>query len=159
MIWLLFLSLANAGEGDFIVNIMEGELKDNPSRFAEWCESPEVIICKDSGLDSGTVEDTYQFLEQDISKVSMGTCECKVRPGKIQFGVQCFEREAHLGTTLINFNIPTGCMIGSVVQIKKDDTLVLTHEAAHSIGWMHSSLLNHLMFPVYKYVGWNTFGM
>jgi len=159
MLLIIFLTIAHSSENNFVVTMMEGEIEDDPVRYAEWCNEPEVVVCKNSGLDKSTVEGAYYFLGQSIDKIKMGECECKVKPGTIQFGVECFERGSRLGITFMGFDTTTECMIGSVVQIYEDKPIVITHEAGHSIGWMHSSLTNHIMFPFYRHAGWDTEGM
>jgi len=159
MLLLILITLANAEEGSFILNMVEGDIGERPVRYASWCSPPDVIVCEGSLIDIETVTDAYQFLSQDISSIKYGKCECKINRNQIQFGVECFDNDSSLGKTLFNFDKVDECMIGSVVQIYKPETIVIVHEAGHSAGWMHSSVIGHLMFPMYRYAGWNTYGM
>jgi hypothetical protein len=157
-ILLILMSFSYAQDNSITVNMFEGEVEGQPKRFASWCNPPKVTVCKGSGITKHEVAEAYEFLEHEVSSISNGKCECSVRPGEIQFGIECFEDNAP-GTTFLSFGTGEQCMTGSIVEINYNTSLVIVHEAAHSIGWMHSSEVGHLMFPVYRYAGWTVTGM
>jgi len=159
LLTILVIATALSSDGSIIINMSEGETLSSPSRYARWCEKPKLVICSGSNLNIRDIVNAYHKLNQKLSEVVEDKCECSLTPGVIKFGVECFDTSNLYGVTYLNFNIETECLNGSLVQIKKNDHLVLTHEAGHSIGWMHSSRYGHLMFGDYNRAGWSMEGM
>jgi hypothetical protein len=136
------------------------DLPITPERHAKWCHEPRVTVCRGSGLDLDTVSDAFDFIGQEFRSIERGKCECDIRQGEIQFGAnKCFdfkESKDH-GRTVTAF--VGECILGVVAGVETKEPIVITHEAGHSIGWMHSSAPYHLMFPFYDGAGWLMFGM
>jgi hypothetical protein len=131
-----------------------------PEKARRWCEAPKVHICDTSPFALDEVEATYSFFGQEVAEFTDVECNCDPEEGVIKFGVEgCFpgKRDSHHGVTRMLF---TGeCMNAAIVQVNTDEPLVVMHEAAHSIGWMHSYLPGHMMNPYYELAGWETVGM
>ena len=171
---LLIVSLSLAGScakhstPDFLAKVyphtqVAEEVEPDPTLLPEktkrWCSVPKVHICETSPFSREEVELAYDFFGQEISEYTEGTCGCDPEPGTITFGVEgCFpEKTGHHGVTRM---LSIGdCLQAAMVQVNTDEDLVAMHEAAHSVGWMHSIIPGHMMNPYYEYAGWITVGM
>jgi hypothetical protein len=131
-----------------------------PPQIAKWDQIPtSVVNCSNSSLDDSQIKDAYQYLGLDVEVVIENQCACKVVLGEIRFlNYKCFDASNNNhGMTRIVFDDNT--IVGVAVGIKTEEPMILAHEVGHTLGWMHSSIPGHLMYPRYAYGNSITVGM
>lgn len=131
-------------------------LPEIPHRIGTWHYEPSVKVCQNSEVTVRQVKDSFAVFGVEVEPEVISPCDCTLYPTEIRFvPASCAkewapEEENGYGFTAIHYLEKPGMLVSVAVSIVvKDDAVVLTHEVGHSLGWMHSSDSDHLMFPFY----------
>jgi hypothetical protein len=153
MLALLLVALSFASEPNMDNDI--SSLPGIPERIGNWHFDPSVRICENAEVSVQQVKDSYAIFGVEVEPTVIPACDCTLYPTEIRFvPASCAaewapeEKDAY-GFTAIHYFPEVGALVSVGVSIVKNDPIVLTHEVGHSLGWLHSSDSDHLMFPFY----------
>lgn len=133
-----------------------GLLKDDEplevKRNGYWAEEPVLILCPSAPF---TLEELQMVADKWESRghhfedvLDFSSCSDYQIPGFIT--IKTAGREIgnnHAGHARTSYDIETGIISGSSIEIFKDDLLVLEHEIGHALGYDHTNRRGHIMHP------------
>lgn len=147
--FILFLISLNYNQ-----NIDVNELPHIPEQIGAWNITPAIIVCNNSNVTLNQVKKSYASFGVNINPQTTGNCDCSLVNFQVRFlpsycARQWTKHDNELGLTMINYLDTSRTLISVGVSIVENNNIVLAHEVGHSLGWMHSSDSNNLMYPYY----------
>jgi hypothetical protein len=135
------------------------------SRFSFWAKIPNIKICNSSPASKDQVISAMQWWSKrgfKFGTIKYSNCISQKHPGFIVISLvgQGFDFSKSLGTTNVHHDKVTKEIYWSQIYIP--DALkirVLEHEIGHALGWSHSTIRGHLMYPTWQLGGWDDSGI
>ena len=149
----------------------------NPELSGWWNQMPDIRICSETGIKKARVETALRFWERqgynfgeivlDDQRRRIGPCT--PQPFEILFRLPTQEdlsnglQSNYLACTLASRNSTTLEVIYAEIFFMStaDATSprMMEHEIGHALGWMHTTITYHLMYPEYNKTGSNMRGI